>query len=454
MSIQLAKYLFLIMKKIIVITLLSLIAYHFGYAQSSIDKIKLDSYFDALDKHNKFMGSIAVSKNGTILYEKAVGYADVENKIKASTKTRYRVGSISKSFTAVLILKAVEENKITLNQKIETWFPKLDHADKITVSHLLRHRSGIHNFTSAPDYLTWNIQAKTEKEMIEIIAKGGSDFEPGTKASYSNSNYVLLSYILEKTFSKSYSEILVERITNPLELKDTYIAKKINTTNNESRSYNFLGSWDLATETDYSIPLGAGAVTSSPSDLTKFANALFNNVLLNAASLEYMKTLKDGYGAGLFQIPFYKKIGFGHNGSIDGFRANFAYFPESKLAIALTSNGTNYDNNEILIDVLSAFYDMPYHIPTFETYTVNPADLNQYLGTYTSDQIALKITITKKGNTLIGQGTGQPAFPMEAKAKHLFSIAEVKATIAFKPSEGTMLLSQGGGKILFKKGLP
>ena len=102
------------MKKIITITQLSLIAYHFGYAQSSIDKIKLDSYFDALDKHNKYMGSIAVSKNGTILYEKAVGYADVENKIKASTKTKYRVGSVSKSFTAVLILKAVEENKITL----------------------------------------------------------------------------------------------------------------------------------------------------------------------------------------------------------------------------------------------------------------------------------------------------------------------------------------------------
>lgn len=163
-----------------------------------------------------------------------------------------------------------------------------------------------------------------------------------------------------------------------------------------------------------SVPLGAGGVVSTPCDLVKFSDALFGGKLLNKESLELMKTFKGNYGLGLFKFPFYEKTGYGHTGGIDGFSSVFCYFPDGEISYAMTSNGTNYNNNNISIAVLSAFYNKPYEIPVFETYAVKPEDLDKYLGVYSSTQIALKITITKENNTLVAQATGQSSFPLEA----------------------------------------
>jgi CubicO group peptidase (beta-lactamase class C family) len=438
------------MKKAIFTTALLLTLGQIGFSQN-LDKTKLDNYFNALEQNNKFMGSVAVSKNGEIIYIKSIGFADVENKVKATENSKYRIGSISKSFTTVLILKAVEQKKLDLNQSIDTWFPTIKKAKKITVKQLLSHRSGIHNFTDNKDYLTWNTQPKSEQEMIEIIAKGGIDFKPNSKAAYSNSNFVLLTYILEKTFTKSYSDLLQEFIVNPIGLKNTYVFGKINPSNNECKSYSFSGSWKAETETDFTIPLGAGAIISTPSDLTKFAEALFSGKLLTNESLEIMKTIKDGFGIGLFQIPFYKSIGYGHTGGIDGFSSVYSYFADHKISYALISNGTNINNNDISIAVLSAVYDKPYEIPVFTTYALTSEDLDKYLGVYASNDISLKITITKDGNTLLAQATGQPAFPLEATDKDKFKYDQAGIKLTFNPSGNSMILFQGGGQINFTK---
>jgi len=186
--------------------------------------------------------------------------------------TKYKIGSISKTFTTVLVFKAIDENKLKLTDNIDRYFPSIENAKKITIDNLLCHRSGIHNFTDLEDYLKWNTQKKSEKELLEIIAKGGSDFEPDTKAEYSNSNFVLLSFILQKIYKKDYAQLLNEMIIKPLHFKNTYFGKPINIKDNECFSYSFNGNWTKETETDMSIPLGAGAIVSTPSDLTKFAD--------------------------------------------------------------------------------------------------------------------------------------------------------------------------------------
>lgn len=439
------------MIKTILITFLTFAISQIGLAQTNFDKTKLDNYFNALEQNNKFMGSVAVSKNGEIIYTKSIGFADIENNLKATENSKYRIGSITKSFTTVLVLKAIEQNKLDLNQSIDKWFPTIKYAKQITIKHLLSHRSGIHNFTNDKDYLTYNTQPKTEKEMVVIIAKGGSDFQPDSKAEYSNSNFVLLTYILEKTFNKSYSELLQEYIIKPIDLTSTYVFEKINTNNNECKSYKFVSSWKEETETNYTIPLGAGAITSTPSDLAKFADALFDSKLLKPESLEIMKTVKDGYGIGLFQIPFYRSVGYGHTGGIDGFSSVYSHFPDDNISYALVSNGTNMNNNDISIAVLSAVYDKPYEIPVFTTYNLTSEDLDKYLGVYSSKQIALKITITKDGNTLIAQGTGQPALPLEATDKDKFKFDQAGAKFEFNPTDKKMILFQGGGRIEFTK---
>lgn len=417
----------------------------------SFDKAKLDSYFDALETNNKFMGSVAVSKDGNIIYSRSLGFIDFENKIKADANSKYRIGSISKTFTAVLVLKAVEKNLLHLNQTIEIYFSSVKNADKITLKHLLSHRSGIHNFTDDPDYLTWNTQAKTEKEMLAIIAAAGSDFEPDSKAQYSNSNYVLLSYILEKSFKKTYAELLQTYITKPLGLNNTYFGGKINTANNESRSYTLGETWQVAPETDMSVPLGAGGVVSSPGDLVTFSDALFGGKLLKPESLSLMKTIKDQYGMGLFQFPFYDNKGYGHTGGIDGFSSVFTHFPDGSVSYALTSNGTNYNNNNISIAVLSAVYNKPYDIPEFLSFDVSPEAFDNYVGTYVSEQVPLKITITKNKLGLMAQATGQSAFPLEATAKDKFKFEQAGIEMEFNPDENTMLLKQGGTQFTFKK---
>ncbi len=438
------------MKRILTFLFIANLTCIVGFSQN-IDKTKLDAYLDTLGNNNKFMGSVAVSQNGKLIYTKSVGFADVESGLKVNENSKYRIGSISKTFTAVLILKAIEENKLNLNQTIDEFFPTIINADKITVNQLLYHRSGIHNFTNDKSYTDWNTHPKTEQELIKIISDAGSDFEPDTKASYSNSNFVLLSFILEKIYKKSYPKLLEEKIIKPIGLKNTYYGKKINTKDNECNSYKFTESWKIEPETDMSIPLGAGGIVSTPVDLTLFSEALFNGKLISTNSLKLMETIQDHFGMGLFQMPFYDKTGFGHTGGIDGFGSMFAHFADNDVSFAYTANGINYNGNDIAIAVLRAVYNKPFEIPDFKSYDITDEELNNYLGIYSSKQIPLKITITKDNKKLMGQATGQLAFPLEATEKDKFKFEQAGIVMEFNPSDKTMILKQNGGIFNFTK---
>ncbi len=439
------------MKKILVLSLaVSLISFT-GISQS-INKAKLDAYFDTLVSNNRFMGSVAIAQGNKLIYSKSVGFADVEQGLKANENSKYRIGSITKTFTAVLTLKAVEEDKLSLSQTIDKWFPTIGNADKITIEHLLRHRSGLHNHLDELVNSNRHIQPITEKEMIELIIKSGNDFIPDTKMAYCNTNYILLTYILEKIYKEPYSKILEEKITNPLGLKNTYLGGKINTQNDECNSYNFLNeNWELASEFNVSQAIGAGAVSSTPTDLLTFIYALFNGKLISENSLTKMKTMQDFYGMGLIQMPFYDKTGFGHTGGIDGFRSVFAYFPTDEISFAYASNGMNFNGNDISIAILSAVYNKAFDIPQFTTYELTSEDLDKYLGIYSSKQLPLQITITKVNNKLFGQGTGQPSFPLEAIEKDKFEFKQAGLIMEFNPAEKTMILKQSGRVFNFEK---
>ena len=415
------------------------------------DRAKLDRYFDALEASGRFMGNVAISSKGELLYARALGMADVEQGIRARTDSRYRIGSISKTFTATLAMLAVEEGKLRLEQTLEGFFPSLPQAERITVAQLLGHRSGIRSFTDDPAYLTWNTQTRTQAQMVALIAKGGRVFAPGTRAEYSNSNYVLLTFILEKVQGKPYGDLLAEHITGPLGLKDTCLGGRIDPQQNDCRSYTYRGAWRLAPETDPSIPLGAGGVVSTASDLVRFADALLGGKILRPESLERMKTLEDGYGLGLFSFPFQERRAYGHTGGIDGFSSVFSHFGQEGVSCALVSNGTRYDNNAISVTLLSAIFGQPFEIPVFKTHEVTPEALEAYLGVYASTQMPLKITVTREGHTLMAQATGQGAIPLDPTGEHVFSFDPAGIEMIFDPSRGTFILKQGGGTFMFTR---
>jgi len=431
------------MKKLIV-SVLCLFAFAQIHAQS-FNISKMDSLFTLIDKNDKGMGSISLFQNGEEVYQKAFGFADFENNTLADSKTKYRIGSVTKTFTAVIIMQMIEENKTTLAALLLNFFPQILNSDKITIEHLLRHRSGIHNFTDDSAYVTYMTEPKTETELLEIFSALPGDFTPGEKFSYSNTGYVLLSLIAEKIDKKPFLDILIDRIVRPLRLENTFYGKKIVPINNEALSYNKLENWQRSVETDLSIPLGAGAIVSTPTDLNIFYNALFSGKLVSQTSLEKMITLVDGYGMGLFQIPFYERKAFGHTGGIDAFQTASAYFPDENFAISFISNGVVMPRNDIMIGALSIFFGRDYTLPDFKPpLLLSSKDLDKYLGTYSTPTFPLKITISKKENVLMGQATGQPAFPLDPYEVDKFKFDAAGIKLEFIPAENKMILRQAG----------
>ncbi len=417
----------------------------------SFDSKKLDRYLETLESHNKFMGSVAISKNNEIIYTKTVGFQNIENKTKADNHTIYSIGSVSKTFTAVLVLKAVEQKKVSLNTTIDKFFPAIPNAKKITVENLLNHSSGIGSITDNADYLSWHTQPKSEKEMLEIITKTGIDFEPNTKSAYSNSNYVLLSYILEHIHKKKYSEILNINIIKPLQLKNTYFGHSQRKTNHEAISYTFSNGWNPQVNTDASVPMGAGAIQSNSVDLVKFSDALFNGKIISKESVSKMKILKNTYGLGLFDYSFENRTGMGHDGAIDGYKSIFTNFENDKISYAITSNATNYKLDLITDIVVKAAFGQSYEIPEFKAIDIKPEELEVLTGTYAAEGMPFKITIARQENRLSAQATGQSPLPLEAIDNNIFTFDKAGIQLTFKPETKGMLLKQSGREIEFKK---
>jgi len=430
--------------------LLVIIACTMAVQARDFDKAKLDKYFQTLNENNKFMGSVSVFHNGNEIYSCAVGFADVDKQVANRELSKYCIGSISKMFTAVMIFQTIDAGELSLSQTINKYFPSIKNAEKITIADLLSHRSGIHNFTENGSFSKW--AAKSKEQMIDIISAGGSDFEPDIRADYSNSNYVLLSYILESIYKKPYADILVEKITHPLSLNSTYFGKStIDINNNESNSYSYSDKWQIQSVTNPSVTLGAGCIISNAKDLNRFADALFNGKLVTANSLYAMKNIRDDVGLGLFPVPYFSKQGYGHRGGVDGFNSMLIYMPNDKMSYSITSNGLNYNFTEIHIAVLNCIYGLQFDIPRFEMQNVRIAAPIDYIGRYKSSQYPLAVTVISNGNTLSIQAEGQPAIPLEADSEHVFRFIKNDLIAIFNPINSTMILIQGESVFYFKK---
>lgn len=420
------------------------------YAQN-IDTKNLDLYFETLANNQKFMGSVAISKDNKLVYKKAVGFKNMESKTVANIDTQYKIGSISKTFTAVLIFKAIEQKKLTLDAKLSSYFPTIKNAEKITLKNLLNHTSGIYSITNEEDYLSWNTKKWSEKEMVAKISSFESEFEPNAKNDYSNSNYILLSYILEKVYQKNFGEILENQITKPLQLKETYFGENLKMKSQVAQSYTFNKAWKLESDTDFSVPMGAGGIVSTPTDLVQFINALTSGKIITKESLAQMATFSNRYGLGIFEIPFENHKGFGHDGAIDGFKSMVTAFPEDNISYAIISNGSNYNMGLVSETILNSVFNNKIEIPEFKTITFTDEELNRFVGTYSGESLPLKITISKDGLQLSAQATGQSAFPLEAQEKNVFVFDKAGIKLTFDAEKQSMILHQGGREFELKK---
>jgi D-alanyl-D-alanine carboxypeptidase len=420
-----------------------------GYAQT-LDKAKLDQFFDRLAEKNKAMGSLAIAKDGKVLYTRAIGYSQINGTEKKplTAESRFRIGSITKMFTATMILQLVEEGKLKRTDTLDKLFPQIPNAGKITIAQILSHRSGIPNVRRERDaQKKVSTIPMTKDEMLALIVKGAPDFEPDTKYHYSNSGYFILGLILEKVTSKPYERALEERITSKIGLKDTYLTTgNIDVNKNEALTYiHFGGDWKPVSETHPTILFSAGAIVSTPGDMAKFIQALFEGKLVSRETFDQMKTMRDGEGFGMGTFTFAGKTFYGHTGGADNYGAWLAYEPEEKLAIAYTTNAKIYPVEKIVRGVAEIYYHKPFEIPVLEGIAVNPEVLDKYVGVYLASDAPAKAVVTRDGSTLFFQPPGaSSAVPLEATAEDKFQL-EGAAVFTFDAAKNQMTVKRRNG---------
>lgn len=412
---------------------------------------KLDMLVDLLVKHDRASGSIHISIEGKPVYSRAFGMRAVigADTLMADTETAYRVGSVTKTFTAVLALQLVEEGLLNADSKLSDYYPSMPNADKITIEHLLQHRSGLFNFTNRPDFATYMVAGKEKEDLLKLFQSLEVNFEPGERYEYSNTGYVLLGYIIEDVSDMSYGQLLQERIVEKIGLKRTHYGKATDLAANEAQSFVKLETWTMVPESNLNVPGAAGAVVSTPSDLARFFEALFGGELIGEASLSTMTTLKDNYGYGVFSLPFYDRRAYGHNGNIDGFFASAAFFPEDRLAVSYISNGNGYPGNDMMIAMLSSWYGREFVMPNFGGFEVSPETMESYVGAYKNSSFPLVINIIYDNGKLFGQATGQPRFPLTAVSETEFRFDQAQIRIRFNLAERQMIFNQAGREFLF-----
>jgi len=256
---------------------------------------------------------------------------------------------------------------------------------------------------------------------------------------------VLLSFILQKAFNRSYSAILDKYIVDPVKLINTYYGGNINTLKNEAKSYRMKSDWEVEPEGDMSIPLGAGGIVSTPTDLCRFAQALFSGKLITKESLQKMKpTDDDSYGFALYATPFSDKKAWGHGGNIDAFSSDLICFEEENICIALSCNGSNFGIHDIAIAIMSELFTQPYDLPSFEYQELSDDELDLYLGTYVTDDLPMDMIFTKKDKTLYLEVTGQDRRPIQSVGDHKFTLMQLGVKIEFFPEEKRMHFEQQG----------
>nr|WP_322623009.1 serine hydrolase domain-containing protein [uncultured Flavobacterium sp.] len=413
---------------------------------------KIDSLMTYLYQNNKFMGSLTIRVKDVVLFSKAYGFADVDAKIKANPATKYKIGSITKTFTACMVFQLIDEKKLNGTDKLSKFFPKMPNAEKITINNLLNHSSGIYNYTNDSTFTANLTKQQLRRDMLERLYKYKPDFEPGTKAEYSNSNYLLLGYIIQDITHKTYKEAVTERVINKAGLKNTYYLSKVNLKKNEAYSYKFEnGKWVKQPEWHESVAGGAGALQSNPEDLTKFITALWAGKIISPKSLADMTTMEMGFGKGVFNFPFGERKYFGHNGGIEGFESVLGYYPKENIAVSLIGNGVNYSFNDIMLGVLSCYYKLPYRFPDFkEKAVLGESTLRRYEGNYTNKNLPFVINVKLVNGTLRVHADEQGTFYITPLSETEFIHEGSGVKMVF--DEKGFSLIQNGGSTYFNKG--
>lgn len=414
-----------------------------------------DGVMTAFADPGVFSGAVLVAKDGKPVFRKAYGFADREWNVANTPETRFRLGSITKQFTATAILQLAEQGNLSVDEPISKYYPQAPAAwAPITLKHLLTHTSGIPSYTAIPSF--FNQQARLDKTPEEIIALTRDkplEFTPGSKYAYDNTGYILLGYVVEKVSGRPYAAYLQDHVFTPLGMKDTGYDVSDAILPRRAAGYSVAGGKAKnAAFLAMTLPYAAGSLYSTVDDLLTWDQALHAGKVIKPASVAAMFTdygFKYGFGQSLRVQNDGRRI-WGHNGGINGFSTQINHLPDDGLTVIVLANIEQAPSGRIA-DKLSSLYFDP-SVAAGAGVRPTTAELERFVGRY---QLApnLVIKVTHDGQHLFAQATNQPKVELfrEAGRSYFVTVAPIAMTFADGDRAPEVSVRQGGRDTVAKR---
>lgn len=432
-------------------------------------KEKMADYLFTRAIKDKYPGASAlVARDGKIIYQRGFGLANIKKSIPIEPKTTFRIGSITKQFTAAAILKLQEKGLLSVKDPLKKYLPDFPQGDVVTIHHLLTHISGIQSYTSTPNFIKKVTKPISTTALVQDISKLGYIFKPGESWSYNNSGFFILGYIIEKVSGKSFDDFLKQEFFEPFGMKNTGVYTKGLNLPAEAYGYAFENDRvNLAMDWDMSHAGGAGNLYSHVEDLFRWNEAIFNGKALADSSFKAAMTpvkLNNGepanamggtYGYGWALSNFRGLKAIGHGGGLHGFNTQLTRFPEKNVTIVVLSNCLP-NLPELSPGALANKLAEIFFWEEMETREANieviltPELLKSYTGRFDYTNAGI-MEVTFADNHLYAQLTGQPRFEIFPRGENQFFWKVVDAWVEFvKDDQGVVthaIHHQGGGTL-------
>jgi CubicO group peptidase (beta-lactamase class C family) len=421
---------------------------------------KADAQAAAYFQQDRFQGSVLVAKGGKILLSKGYGMANEEHEVPNKGNTKFRLGSITKQFTAVSILQLQEKGKLNVQDSITKYIPNSPEAWKpVTIHHLLSHTGGVPSYTSMAEY--GKRMREDSSKPLEFIARFKDkplDFAPGSKHAYSNSGYFLLGVIIEQVSGKSYEQYLRENIFDKVDMQDSGYDWDYKILKNRATGYDrdADGKHRNAPYLDMGQPYAAGSLYSTVEDLYRWDRALYTEKVLSKKSLEAAWTpVMNNYGYGWVMgkiLGEHRTIS--HGGGINGFSTMMIRLPDDDAFVAVFSNLETRDSGRLANEIAQIVLGQNVQPPVErKAISVAPEILEKYTGKYEIGP--MKFDIISGKTALVVAAEKQPTLRFEPESESKFFTKAIDAQFSFADVENgkaqKITLHQNGREMVGKR---
>jgi CubicO group peptidase (beta-lactamase class C family) len=417
--------------RILCVLVMALVVTRDGLAQ---DATRLEQVVQTAVANRTFSGAVLVARGSTVVLSKGYGLANREWDIPNLPATRFRLGSLTKQFTAAAVLLLEERGKLSVDDPIAKHLPNAPAAwAPITIRHLLSHSSGIPNFTAMPEYPSLRPFATTAAKTVAVFKDKPLDFAPGEKMAYSNSGYLVLGLLIETLSGQSYEAFVRDNLFAPLGMKDSGVDANAAIIPRRAAGYAPSPAGPVnAGFIDMTIPHAAGALYSTTEDLLRWEQALFSSKVVSASSLQKMTTpFKNDYAFGLVVRSSKGRKVVEHSGGIEGFNTAMAFYPETQTAVIVLANLNGPTADQLSASLGAVAHGETVTPPSERTAISLPASaLAKYVGQYEMAP-GIVLTVSANGEQLMAQLTGQGPNAIFPESERRFFLKVVDAQLEF-----------------------